>query len=236
MRYTIAIIEDSSADMQQLLSFLNRYAGSTGGEFDIRQFQDGQTFLNNYQPIYDLVLMDIQLPGINGFETAVRLRKTDQAVTLIFTTSLARFAARGYEVDAMDFLVKPIAYPNFEAKLRRALARCRGNAGPAFLIPLPDGIYRISPARIKYVETSGHTLIYHTTEGTICSQGLLKDVEKGLDPRQFVRCNRCYLINLAFVRAVQGQTVLVDTDALQISRPKKKAFLAALNDYLGGGI
>ena len=79
-------------------------------------------------------------------------------------------------------------------------------------------------------------MVYHTTEGIIRSAGLLKDVEKKLDSRQFVRCNRCYLINLAYAKVIEDQNLIIDGDQLPISRPRYKAFLAALNDYLGGSI
>lgn len=97
-------------------------------------------------------------------------------------------------------------------------------------------MYRISASRIKYIEVSNHTLIYHTTEGNFSSPGNLRDVEERLSSAQFIRCNRCYLVNLAFVRAVRGYTLVLDMDELQISRPKRAAVLEALNNYLGGEI
>ena len=236
MNYLIAVVEDSPADAQTAQSYLDRYAAEHNVTFEIKLFTDSAAFLAGYLPVYDLVMMDISLPGLSGLEAAARLRRMDQSVTLVFVTSLARYASKGYEVDATDFLVKPVTYPNFEAKLRRALTRCTHFADRQYVIPLSDGIYRIALSRIKYIETDGHTLIYHTTEGNIPSPGLLKDVEKGLDPRQFVRCNRCYLVNLAYAKVIREHTLIIDGDELQISRPKRKAFLAALNDYLGGGI
>ena len=236
MNYLIAVVEDSPADTKTIQTLLDRYAGDHNVHFDMKFFSDSSSFLSDYQPIYDLVLMDINLPGLNGLEAATRMRRLDQSVVLLFITSLARYAANGYEVDATDFIVKPVSYPNFEAKLRRALSRCNHSSGQDFLIPTSDGIYRIAPSRIKYIETAGHTLIYHTTEGVIRSAGLLKDVEKKLDSRQFVRCNRCYLINLAYAKVIENQILIIDGNQLPISRPRYKAFLAALNDYLGGSI
>ena len=236
MNYLIAMIEDSPGDAQTIRDYLDRYSAEHNVTFEIKAFTDCRTFLTGYLPVYDLVLMDINLPDINGMEAAARLRRMDQSVTLVFITSLARYAAKGYEVDATDFLVKPVSYPNFETKLRRALNRCSYFSERFFLIPIPDGVYRISPTRIKYIETSGHALIYHTTEGVIHSSGLLKDVEQRLDRRQFVRCNRCYLVNLAYAKIIRDHVLIIDGDELQISRPKRKTFLAALNDYLGGGV
>ena len=159
-----------------------RYAPDAGEEFDIRWFQSGGAFLDEYQPIYDLVMMDIDLPGISGMATAERLRRVDRAVTLVFVTNLARYAAKGYAVDAMDFLLKPVSYPSFIGALQRALMRCRQNRHPDLLINIPDGVYCISTDRVKYIEVINHTLVYHTTEGAVRASGNLKDIEGRLPP------------------------------------------------------
>ena len=236
MKWMIAVVEDDPAEANVLISYIQRYASAHGEEFEVKQFQDGNAFLNGYQPIFDLILMDIDLPGINGLDTAKCLRDLDQTVALVFVTNLARYAAKGYAVDAMDFLLKPVSYANFTVTVRRALLRCRRDYVPDILINLSDGVYRISASRIKYIEVTNHTLAYHTTEGELSSSGNLKDVESKLPPTQFVRCNRCYLVNLAFVRAVRGYRLVLDMDELQISRPKRAAVLEALNNYLGGGV
>lgn len=236
MRRVIAIIEDSPTEAEVLRSYFARYASDSGEEFDVRYFRDGDTFLRDYQPIYDLVMMDIDLPDLNGLDTAARMRRLDSSVALVFVTNLARYAAKGYAVDAMDFLLKPVPYTAFSHTVQRALLRCHHNSQPDMLINIPDGVYRISVSRIKYIEVINHTLVYHTTEGELSAAGNLKDVESRLPPEQFVRCNRCYLVNLAFVRAVRGQRLVLDMDELQISRPKRAAVLEALNNYLGGVI
>lgn len=236
MKRVIAVVEDDPAEVGVLRAHFERYSAEGSEEFDVRWFPDGGSFLNNYQPIYDLVLMDIDLPGINGLDTAQYLRQADLSVALVFVTNLARYAAKGYAVDAMDFLLKPVSYSNFTVTVQRALLRCRREHRPDLLINIPDGVYRISASRIKYIEVINHTLVYHTTEGDLTSSGNLKDVESRLPPQQFIRCNRCYLVNLAFVRAVRGYRLVLDMDELQISRPKRSAVLEALNNYLGGGV
>lgn len=236
MHRMIAIVEDMPTDTELLKHYFDRYSRESGDTFQIQCFRTGTEFLAAYRPIYDIVFMDIELPGRNGMDTAIALRKVDDSVTLIFVTNMVRYAAQGYDVDAMAFLLKPVTYENFSLKLQRALSRCRTVTGQDLLISTSCGVCRVSADRIKYVEICGHDLIYHTTDGEISSYGNLKDVETRLDSTQFVRCNRCYLVNLAFVRAVQGHSLTVDQDELQISRPKRNAFLTALNNYLAGGI
>lgn len=239
MQYCIAIIEDDPVEAAAMRSYFQRYTAERADQsdqFDLKLFTDGLLFLSDYQPIYDLVFLDMNLPKVSGMDIAIRLRQMDQSVPLIFVTSLARYAARGYEVDAMDFMQKPVAYTTFALKLQRALRRSQQARGSELLLSTTDGICRIASSRIKYIEVIDHSLVYHTTEGEFTSTGTLKVVEAKLDATQFIRCNRCYLINLAFVRGIHGYTVVVDRDELQISRPKRNAVMEALNNYLGGGV
>lgn len=234
--YLIALIEDSPAEAELIQQYCRRFGAENSVNIDVKWFPNGETFLSNYQPIYNLVLMDINLPTLNGMDTAARLRRLDSSVLLIFITSMARYAVQGYEVDAMDFLLKPVSYPMFSARIQRALRKSRQEQTQTLLINMSDGVYRISTSRIKYVEVTDHYLVYHTTEGSLNTYGKLKDVEEKLDKTQFIRCNRCYLVNLAYVRAIHGNILVVDGDELQISRSRRTAVMEALNDYLGGSV
>lgn len=233
---TVAIVEDTPAEADTLKEYFSRFGAEKGVDFKITHFESAEPFLEKYRPVYDLVLMDIALPKINGMEAAVRLRELDRTTTIIFVTNMAQFAVRGYEVDAFDFVVKPVSYSNFALKLQRALNKLGTRRDTEVLVSMADGLYRIASSQIKYIEISGHRMVYHTTDGTIKAYGNLKEVESVLSGKMFVRCNSCYLINLNYVYAIRGYTVVVDGDELQISRPRKKAFVQAVNDYLGGGI
>lgn len=233
---TVAIVEDTQSEADTIKDYFSRYTAEKDIDFKITHFPTAEQFLEKYCPIFDLVLMDIGLPGMGGMEAAACLREMDDTVTLIFVTNMAQFAVRGYEVDAFDFVVKPVSYSNFVLKLQRALNKLGTRRDTEVIISISDGLYRVSSSQIKYIEISGHKMIYHTTSGTIKAYGNLKEVESVLNAKMFVRCNSCYLINLNFVRAIRGYVVVVDADELQISRPRKKAFVQAVNDYLGGGI
>ena len=103
-------------------------------------------------------------------------------------------------------------------------------------ITVKDGerVLRIRQADLTYVEVQGHRVIAHTTGATYRVRGTLGGFEKELDAAGFQRCNNCYLVNLAHVSSVEGHTVTVGGDRLQISQPRRKAFIRALNAYLCG--
>lgn len=232
----IAIVEDNLAEADRLRQYFDQYTQERETLFNITHFESAEQFLAKYEPVYDIVLLDIMLPQMNGMEAAVKLRELDETITIIFVTNMAQFAVRGYEVNAFDFVVKPVSYSNFSLKLQRVLNKLSKRRETDVIVSTSEGIFRIASSRIKYIEISGHRLVYHTTSGNIGAYGTLKEVEATLSSKVFVRCNNSYLVNLNYVRAIRGYTVLVGSDELPISRPKKKPFVQAVNDFLGGGI
>lgn len=81
-----------------------------------------------------------------------------------------------------------------------------------------------------------HRIVYHTEDGDFETYGTLKDVESKLPPQHFSRCNSCYLVNLKFVVSVRDYTCDVAGEKLKVSQPRKKEFMKALGDYIGGGL
>ena len=232
----VAIVEDEKPAADLLVSFLTKYADKYREEFNIHRFSDSISFLTNYRPHYDIVFMDIELPDINGLEAAKKMREMDREVTLIFVTNLAQFAVHGYEVSAYDYIVKPVTYPNFVLKLQRALEYIKSKSGVKVYVPVDDGVVCLNSSEIRYVDIVQHRITYHTVLGDFLSHGTLKKVEAMFAGAPFVRCNSCYLVNLAFVTAVRDYELYLGDEILQISHPKKSEFLRSLNDYLGGGV
>ena len=232
MALHVAIVEDEEIHQQALQAHLLRYGQENDVAFDIRVFANPILLLENYKPVYDLIFMDIQMPDLSGMETARKLRAVDQNVLLIFVTSLAQYAIEGYEVAAVDYILKPVQYFSFAMRLTRAIWRINAEAGEALQVANSSGTARIKLRDILYVEISGHTMTYHTHEGIVLGTGTLSALEEKLRGKRFARCNSCYLVNLAYVDTVKGyQLLLKDGTELQISQPKKKTFMQAVAAY-----
>lgn len=232
----VAIIEDDSAATDLLLEYFKRFQENVEEEFAFFTFSKAILFLTNYTAKYDLIFMDIDLPDINGMVAARKLRELDRNVTLIFVTNMARFAVKGYEVEAYDFIVKPVSYANFVLKLKRALNYLKSKAKTSVLIPVDDGKICLTTDEIKFVEFKDRKIVYHTTRGIFYARGALTAVEKNLNDPHFIRCNSCYLVNLRFVTAVSGFSLFVDEEELLISHPRKAAVIRAINNYFGGSL
>ena len=234
--YRVAVVEDNPADSQNLQTMLKRYSEEYGVLFEVEAFSRPDSFLTSCGQSFDLVFMDIELPEMDGMEAARRLREIDSLVTLVFVTNMAQYALNGYEVAALDFILKPVSYASFAMKLRRAVKNIRKLEDTELHLVLPNGFIRLPTSQVLYAEVQKHYLTYHTEEEAYTVRGSMKEAEERLTPLHFLRCNNCYLVNLRRVTAVQDNTVTVGKVPLQISRPRRAAFLKELTDYLGGNI
>ncbi len=231
----IAVVEDEQAAVDLLRKHVERYASERSITCDIAVFRDGADFLDRYHPIFDVIFMDIEMPHINGMETARRLRKTDTTVTLIFITSLKQYALDGYSVEALDYLVKPVGYVHFSTMMDRVQDRLQKRSDAEIVLTAGYAVHRLRCADIYYVEIVQHYVVYHTSAGEIKFWGTLSDEENRLPKDRFARPNSAYLVNLAHVQRVEKDTIYVDGSTISISRGKKARFMQALMRYLDGG-
>ncbi|MCM1233913.1 MAG: LytTR family DNA-binding domain-containing protein [Ruminococcus flavefaciens] len=233
----IAVIDDEQASRQRLSDHVLCYADERGISLEVIRFESGVQFLEHYSHDFDLVFLDIEMPGMDGMETARELRKMDEDVCIIFVTNLARYALHGYEVNAFDFLVKPVAYAGFTVRFERALRYVGRLREEKTVILQFDGVMkRIGLSEIAYIESAGAYLVYHTSSGLCRVRGALKTAEQELGGDGFLRCNHGYLVNLRYVTDVADDTVTVAGDRLKISRHKKKEFIGGLTGYLGRNV
>ena len=232
----IAVVEDNDAMREQLCGFIAQYARESGRQLDVTAFADGAEIVDPYRPGFDIIFLDIEMPTLGGMPTAERIRQVDSDVVLVFVTNMAQYAIRGYEVDALDFVLKPVSYYQFSTKLDRALQRICRRRGGQITLQVGGGVQLLATDDILYLETRDRLLHYHTTTGTWSVRGSLLKAEKDLTAYHFARCNQCYLVNLRHVRGVQDDFVQVGEERLEISRRQRAAFLAAVAAYVGGAL
>lgn len=227
----IAIAEDKKEAVDILKAHILRLKEEKGIDCKYTVFENGLFFIENYKPIYDVVFMDIEMPLMNGMEAATRLRQVDPYVPLVFITDLKQYALKGYEVEAMDFLVKPVGYTAFATMMERVSRR---SLKKQELIPLStsEGTFNVNINDVYYLESSNHYIIYHTANGEIRFFGSLGEEERRLPQDRFVRCNSGYLVNLAQVQKISDGEVYVADESLPLSRGKKAAFMQSLLGYM----
>ncbi len=226
--YRIAIVEDQERDARKLAEALDRYAQKKRVELEHTWFASATAFLEGYRHQYQLVFMDIRMPGgVDGMSAAHELRETDHTVVLVFLTSLAQYAVESYAVEATDYILKPVTYAALELKLPRILSRCQAD-DEEIIIQSGSSAVKLRASEIFYVEIYDHHIQYLTQRGVVRSYGTLKEVESVL-PESFFRVNNQTIVNLRYVRRVDSTDTLVQERRFPVSRGRKKEFLAALN-------
>ena len=233
--FQILLVEDDAAEADTLKLALERYGEENDVAFSIEWVRAAIDLPTNKRS-FDLIFMDIGLPGISGMEAAEMLRTYDSSTPVIFVTNLAQYAVRGYQVQALDFIVKPVRYGDFAMSMDRAITYIRRNRGRSISISTHDGVRIIDVNDLMYADVMDHNLAYHLNDGeVIATRGALGKLEQELSDGPFVRISNSCLVNMAHVRSVLKDSLRVTTgEVLYFSRPKRKAALATITDYLGG--
>ena len=227
----VIILEDEKQASDKLRSYLARFSSERGIVFNVTVYDNAVSMLEVYKADADIIFVDIQMPLMNGMDAAHLIRERDEKVILVFVTNLAQYAIKGYEVDACDFAVKPVTYADFYMKMHKAVKRVKTEDQDIITFKMTGSIVKISASTIYYVEVIKHDLIYHTVSGEIKSHGTMREVEEKLSPYSFYRIHHSYLVNLAHVLAVHGDTITVNGTEIKISRAKKADFMQRFAEF-----
>lgn len=235
--YRIAVVEDEQQYRDEVCQYIEQYATEHQLKFDVTTYTDGQEIVDDVQKHYDIIFFDIEMTQLNGMDAAKVIRERDVNVVIVFITNMAQYAIEGYEVGALDFVLKPIDYYGFSFRLARALGRVQKKQGNLeFAINTPGGIKKLNSNDIYYIEIENRFLVYHTAEGDFSQRGTLQSAEEMFQNYHFVKCNHWYLVNLKYVTEIEENIVHVAGSRLEISRRNRAHFLKEVTEYIGGGM
>lgn len=231
----IAIVEDSEADVRALSACIDEWCrGHKAEDMECAVYSDAVKFLEQGSTTADIVFMDIEMPYMNGMDAAAEFRKYNRESILIFATRATKYAVRGYAVDAIGYLVKPIGKQAFGDVFEKALRLHRERRRDrTVMLKTKDGVVKVNTDRIRYIEAASHML--HIYMGDT-----VYDIWSGLDkmlellPEEFVCCHRGYIVNLKYVDSVQkdGLRIVGQPELLiPISRQKRMEFMERLTRY-----
>ncbi|MDU2422541.1 MAG: LytTR family DNA-binding domain-containing protein [Bifidobacterium scardovii] len=229
----IAVVDDDAEARELLGGYITRFSGERGTDAQITGFTDAAELLHHYKPDYDIIFLDIEMAQVDGIKAAQVIRETDPSTVIIFVTNMAQLAIKGYEVEALDFVVKPVDYFSFDMVMRKALQRISRRKTQTIRLVTRDAMQVVPIERIDYVEVQDHYVTYHTADGDHTVKGTLGQAEQTLAAGNFMRCNRWYLVNIDNITAIDGNTITVGGNRIEVSRSKKQEILRAVTMSLG---
>ncbi len=228
----LAIVDDVAADSAVLHQLVADFFEKNNQAYMVRIFNAPLDFIRSTEN-FDIVFMDIRMEKLDGLEVARIMRKINTDSVLIFVTHMAQLAIKGYEVDALDFIVKPADQYSINYVLTKALTRLENVSSTIFALKTAEGIVSLSSNDITYVEVFDHKLAYHTIKGTYEARGRLSDVVQKLDSKRFIMCNRSFVVNLRYVSSACSEYLVVDGKKVYISKSHSKEIMKHFSNYLG---
>ncbi len=238
----LALVDDMKYDLQSLQGLILEYFSKHDIKSDISLFSSGEQFLDAFSPqSFDAIFLDNILDGINGMDVAHRVRTIAPNIPIIFITTEESYALEGYEVQAMDYIIKPVKLDRLSVVMDRLKKKCRARN----VIEIKENrmTRQLYLDDVLYIRSSGHFLEIQTAMGSLKPymtmeyfQSMLKDLGEYGDSSlglRFQNCCRGYMVCLDHVRSLDASDFLMsDGNRIPISRPKYKEMQAAYANYL----
>lgn len=231
---TIAICDDEEGIRKDLADKLDQFAAEAGYTYQILYFEDGAELTDNYSPEIDLIFLDIEMKTMDGVSAAERIRKVDESVGIIFLTSYTKYALRGYNVGAINYIIKPIHYVRLKREMERFMEKYLSAPKASMVIANDTGKFKVPFKDLKYIETQKGNVLLHLVNRELTAYRSMKEMEQKLPPKQFQRCHTSYIVNMEYIKGVEKLEIeLLDGETIPISQPKRKGFMEELTKYWG---
>ena len=218
MNYKIAICDDNTTDLNYISSLVADWAKNSGSTVNIRTFTSAEVFLFHYteDKCFDILLLDIEMSGMDGVTLAREIRKDNEAVQIVFITGYSDYILEGYDVSALHYLVKPVHKRKLSEVLERAVQKVKKNER-VLILELSGTMVRIPLYEIRYLEVYQNYVTIHARQDCTVKK-TLGEFETELDDR-FFRIGRSFIVNLFCIgRITKSDVYLIDGTIIPLPR------------------
>jgi len=230
----IIICDDEKPLRNDLRKVVSQELDLCGMEYHISEFDCGEALLRSlHSKSFDILFLDIEMKGLDGVATAKEIRKHNSILEIIFVTSYPDFVFQGYEVQALNYILKPYQKEKILSVLHTALERLDKEQEKFYLIEQRSGTVRLPLSNVKYFSSDKRYVTAVTTEQNYTFYGKLSDLESEM-PESFFRIHNRYLVNLKHVQSIHGNSAFCGPDELPVSRSSKQELAIAFAKYMLG--
>ncbi len=222
---TVAACDDDNTQRNSLKVLIDRTLSLLGTEYRIIEFECGEALLRKSTSL-DILFLDIEMPGINGVETAKLIRQTNNHAVIIFVTSYPDYVFQGYEVKALNYILKPYKESKIIELLKEALVELKAKAEQYYMLEQKSGMLKLALNEVFYFQSDRRNIVANTKGGVITFYHKLNELEKEL-PAFFVRIHNRYLVNMNYVTQVNADVVVCTGQHIPISRAYQQSVFIA---------
>ncbi len=216
MEWRVAVCDDDEAQSEYIKNLVLTWAAGAEVSVRVAMFPSSQALLFEGSGAFDVFLLDIEMPGVNGMELAKIIRAEHDTAVIIFITGYSDYIAQGYDVSALHYLMKPVDKQKLFAVLRKAL-EVLGRQETCLVLETAGETHRIPLREIRFIEVSGNYATVHAKEDLKVKK-TLSELQTQLDER-FARTGRSFVVNLACVRRItRTEVMLTSGETVPLSR------------------
>lgn len=228
----LAICDDEKIYRSDLHKIISTELDLSGIEYHITEFSSGEKLLSELKETdFQIIFLDIEMKKLDGVNTARRLREQNNPAVIIFVTSYPDFVFQGYEVRALNYIMKPYEPEKIKSVLHTALNELDISSEKYFIIEQRNGSIRIPLSSIKYFSSDRRIIHLFTNQAAYDFYDKLNDLQTRL-PNAFVRIHNRYLIHLKYLNQIEGNSAIVDGEVLPVSRSCKAELSIAFAKYM----
>lgn len=229
----IALCDDESIIIEELQALLQQYEKTEGQPLSIHKFSSGESLLQTLtEGNYDVIFMDIKMEQLDGIETAKKVRILDDAVFLVFVSSLPDYVFDVFDVNARGFLVKPVNKEKLFSLLDKIITKIKDNTNKILTVLFNGTVTQIPLTKIHYCEVRDHSLFIYEREIIHQYQGKIEDLEQELNKNttsDFFRCHRSYIVSFRYVeKFYDGMVYLPSGEKIPVASRRQKEFTQKL--------
>lgn len=207
----VALCDDDLSVLNGVNALIEQYRGRCNQEIVYVAFNSPLELLAEIEKgvRFDVLFLDVIMPGENGINTAKEIRQYDNVVKIIFLTSSSEFAIESYTVGAYFYQIKPIWEENFYSLMDSVISECRKEDRGSLVLRCKGGITRISLEQLEYCEVIGRTLLFHMDNGTVLeSSGSMEELCSQLTQYDnFLRPHRSFLVNMEYIQSISYKAI-----------------------------